>query len=243
MTEKEIESRPGGLRLDHDPVQLPGVAGTSVELKAGPNKRLDEIALWVPAPALKAIELAWGPPSPIDPEYKIWFDAPRFDERQRQRASIRADGSEKNQLLFNAFLPTESWFGEGPKIAALPDRLIGESVADLVGRDDVVLAAQPEANAGQFVLELPATRWGDRHTKVTLSASDGTITSVSWFTRYATVSERDALLALFERKWGAPSALALGWKFAYDGTKVLVHDQRPMLAITIERLATGSGAK
>jgi hypothetical protein len=219
------------------------------------KKAIARMYVTIPA-AAKAVELigaAWGKgkdaTDSIGKPRTYWFDA-----ATGWRAYLEKGFGDDSNLELSKYLPAAALLGDGPDaLGFAPQGILGATLADLRTRfagtlveTDAAAAAAEQKKVGDLVgkdldkqlgaakpsvrVDLPPTEWGSYWTRIQIDwADDGKVEDVWFDLPYeAYPADKDALRALFDKKWGAPKeAEKYGeklWIYRADAPSVVVKD-------------------
>ncbi len=206
---------------------------TSLVIRPPDGRVLDTI-LSVPSDVEEALRLAWGEGQIV----KVLGSGKRFwiDEAATRRARIPVESFDREShvdVTFDSYTPVDRWLGDGRAIAAIPTGVLGMPLGDASakyrGRGDlsygsISILAQPTKWSRESTTEVLVS--ADRPSQPDSNAAKLPVTSVSWRIEYESQAERDHIIEVCAKKWGAAAQAARGeWQFAQaDGNVLLVRD-------------------
>jgi len=213
----------------------PGLFGARIGLIFD-GERLESMELQPPTAIREAIRLAWGDGAKITvhgSSFVVWRDA-----KTHMRAVLPDQPNDAVvQMEFAAYLPVDEWMGEGKEVAALRGPVLGQTVDELRTKWGAHFeSADPSFASAPLSLKLPAATAPEAYTKADLVVRDGKVVGISFAFPYSSDTERAALHATCERKWGAPTAKPMSLITEYAGPdkqRVQVTDSAGKLEVAL----------
>jgi hypothetical protein len=179
------------------------IDGVRAGWQDGSGAKVGSLGVTFPAEHMALVTEAWGPGISAtrgNDKNTVWFDP---EAGVRAELSLSAD-KKSADLRFESYLPASKLLGEGPSIAFFSKPVLGvplsevkKSYAEYLDGDDVKLPFS------DFTLA------GGSGTTIRFKPSDGSAPVTSYELEISYKSNpafKDELLALFEKKWGKPTA-------------------------------------
>jgi hypothetical protein len=165
--------------------------------------------------AVESMTQQWGAPqSAVEfRKQSLWWFNPEAELRVSLSDSLLTSDGE-TQVEFTRYWPIVEFLGEGPELGFQKHApLLGSSAADVESK----YAKWVRKDDGPLYLEYPPLEWGKYSTLVRLGwSNEGTVNRVSFQLEFGVHPEaKPEILALLERKWGAPKQEAEGSDTVY----------------------------